>query len=279
MPVLARIILFGTLALATIACSQGPAPLAVVANAPGTFDAGEPQRLMVALVEVETSSYLASPDLEAEAILTTPGGEEVGMATEFVWTVPNEVGIYLVRATFDEPGTWWVKLKASGLAESMRASFTVGEDTDPMPGIGDEAIAVETRTSADHELEEISTDPDPDPAFYTTSLDEAINNGQPSVIVFATPAFCVSQTCGPMLDQVKSVATDRAGTNFLHVEIYENAHTATAEDLQIDPAVSAWGLPSEPWVFVVDADGVVSARFEGTLAEGELEEALASVGA
>ena len=275
----ARIILFGAFALATISCSQGPAPLAVVANAPGTFDAGEPQRLMVALVEVETSSFLASPDLDAEAILTTPGGEVLQMVTEFVWTVPNEVGIYLVRATFDEPGTWWVKLKASGLAESMRASFIVGDDTDPMPGIGDEAIAAETRTSADHELEEISTDPDPDPAFYTTSIDEAISNGQPTVIVFATPAFCVSQTCGPMLDQVKAVAADRPGTNFLHVEIYENAHTATTDDLQIDPAVSAWGLPSEPWVFVVDADGVVRARFEGTLAEGELEEALASVGA
>ena len=249
----------------------------MVANAPGTFDAGEPQRLMVALVEADTSAFLAAPDLPAEAILVAPDGQELSTEADFVWTVPDEVGIYLIRATFDQAGTWWVKIKARGMTESMQSSFIVGEDEDPMPGVGDPAISAETRTTADYELDELSTDPDPDPDFYTTSLDQAIASGQPTVIVFATPAFCVSQTCGPMLDQVKAVAQEHPGTNFLHVEIYENAHTATATDLQIDPAVTAWGLPSEPWVFVVDENGVVSARFEGTLQEGELEAALAGV--
>lgn len=274
MPRRTILLLFG---VAAFACSQGAAPLAVVANAPGTFDAGEPQRLMVTLVEADTSEFLAAPDRVAEAILVAPDGQELSTGADFVWTVPDEVGIYLIRATFDQAGTWWVKIKARGLSESMQSSFIVGEDDDPMPGIGDPAIPAETRTTADHELDELSTDPDPDPDFYTTSLDQAVTSGEPSVIVFATPAFCVSQTCGPMLDQVKAVAQDHPDTNFLHVEIYENAHTATADNLQIDPAVTAWGLPSEPWVFVVDGNGVVSARFEGTLQEGELEAALAEV--
>lgn len=234
---------------------------------------------MIALVDESTSEYLGSPDVPADATLTAPDGQELGAEASFVWTVPNEVGIYLIPTTFEQAGTWWVTLKASGMAESMQASFIVGEGIDPMPGVGDPAISVATRTSADHPIEELSTDDEPEPSFYTTSLDVALTSGEPTVVVFATPAFCVSQTCGPMLDHVKAVASAHPDATYVHVEIYENAHIATADNLQLDPAVTAWGLPSEPWVFVVDRNGMVAARFEGVLAEGELEEALSAVGA
>ena len=260
------------------ACSRGPAPLAVVANAPGTFDVGEPQRLLVGLVDSETAAFLASPELETTGVLIAPDTTEQEVSTEFLWTVPDRVGIYLIRGTFDQEGTWWVKLRPQGMTESMQASFIVGDD-DPMPGIGDPAVAIETRTTAEHELEEISSDPDPDPSFYELSLDQALSNGRPTVVVFASPAFCTSQTCGPMLDQVEEVATEHPGANYLHVEIYENLDAETFEDLQISEAVTAWGLPSEPWVFVIDGQGRVSSRFEGALGEGEIEEALAAVGA
>ncbi|MGH9893208.1 MAG: TlpA family protein disulfide reductase, partial [bacterium] len=91
--------------------------------------------------------------------------------------------------------------------------------------------------------------------------------------------FCTSQACGPMLDQVEAIAREHPGVNFLHVEIYENLDAETAEDLQISEAVTAWGLPSEPWIFVMDNEGNVSSRFEGALRQGEIEEALAAVGA
>lgn len=260
------------------ACSRGPAPLAVVANAPGTFDVGEPQRLLVGLVDSETAAFLASPDLEATGVLIAPDTTEREVSAEFLWTVPDRVGIYLIRDTFDQEGTWWVKLRPQGMTESMQASFIVGND-DPMPGIGDQAVSIETRTTAEHQLSEISSDPDPDPSFYELSLDQALSNGQPTVVVFASPAFCTSQTCGPMLDQVENVADQYPGVNFLHVEIYENLDAETFEDLRISEAVSAWGLPSEPWVFVMDSQGTVSSRFEGALGDGEIEEALAKVGA
>jgi hypothetical protein len=260
------------------ACSRGPAPLAIVANAPGTFDVGEPQRLLVGLVDSETAEFLAKPDLRSSGVLIAPDSSEREVETEFLWTVPERVGIYLIRDTFDQEGTWWVKLRPSGLTESMQASFVVGSN-DPMPGVGDPAVAVATRTTADFDLAEISSDPDPDPAFYDLSLDEALANGKPTVVVFASPAFCTSQTCGPMLDQVEAVAPRHPGVNFLHVEIYENLDANTQSDLRITEAVIAWKLPSEPWVFVMDGDGTVAARFEGALKEGELEEALAALSA
>jgi hypothetical protein len=50
------------LALAALtACAAAEENLAVVANARGTFAVGDPQRLLVGLVDPETGQYLASP--------------------------------------------------------------------------------------------------------------------------------------------------------------------------------------------------------------------------
>jgi hypothetical protein len=82
-----------------------------------------------------------------------------------------------------------------------------------------------------------------------------------------------------MLDQVKAVTEAHPSANFLHVEIYENLDATSADELIIVPAVIAWGLPSEPWVFVIDSEGIVAARFEGAMMASELEAALEAVGA
>jgi hypothetical protein len=37
--------------------------------------------------------------------------------------------------------------------------------------------------------------------------------------------------------------------------------------------VQQWGLPSEPWVFVVGADGKIRSKFEGAVGLDELEQA------
>jgi predicted transcriptional regulator len=44
--------------------------------------------------------------------------------------------------------------------------------------------------------------------------------------------------------------------------------------LQAAPWTEAWGLPSEPYLVVLDAEGLVRATFEGAITEGELEDAL-----
>lgn len=62
--------------------------------------------------------------------------------------------------------------------------------------------------------------------------------------------------------------------NFLHVEVYKNLDASSREELELVEAVEAWELPSEPWTFLVDSDGVVSARFEGTVSADELTSAI-----
>lgn len=263
---------------AMTACAPAEENLAVVANAPGTFGVGQPQRLLVGLVERETSEFLASPEVPAIATLTAPDGAEDTAAAAFLWTIPDVRGIYRIDYTFGQEGQWWVRLNPSGFGPTPKTPFMVVPE-DPMPGPGEPAPAAATRTTADHPIAQISSDDEPNPAFYELSLDEALSNGQPTVVIFATPAFCVSQTCGPMLDQVKAASSTHPNANYVHIEIYENLDAATTDELRIVPAVTAWALPSEPWVFIVDATGTIAARFEGAMADDELEAALIAVGA
>ena len=65
-----------------------------------------------------------------------------------------------------------------------------------------------------------------------------------------------------------------ADVNWIHVEVYDNLNASTTDDLEVTQAVIEWGLPNEPWVFVVDRDGIVTERFEGVLDGAELEAAL-----
>lgn len=274
---MARIVTAATAALLLVvaACgSSDPAPLAVIANAPGTITINGPQRMLVGLLADDAES-LASEEHPAsiEVFVGEPDNVLGTVAAVFTPTIPGVRGLYRFSVTFLDPGTYGIVVKADGLPDSMPAFFTVTE-TGVVPQVGDPAPRSVTPTSPDRILAEITSDPEPEPSFYDLSVDEAVTNGTPAVIVFSTPAWCQTATCGPTLDFVKEVAGDHPDVDFVHVEVYENLDAESFEDLILVPAASEWGLPSEPWVFVVDATGNVSASFEGAIAPEELRAAL-----
>jgi hypothetical protein len=127
---------------------------------------------------------------------------------------------------------------------------------------------------ATFDFEELTTDPSPDPAFYEVSLADALAAGDPTVLVFSTPAYCQTAACGPLLDHVKEIAPDHPGVTFIHVEVYTGLTDPDfAPDAQhLAPAVGPewYNLPSEPWVFVIDENGVITGRFEGVMDPAEL---------
>jgi hypothetical protein len=193
---------------------------------------------------------------------------------EFIETIPGERGLYKTTATFDSAGRWGaeVSVAGDGLDETVNAAFDVAE-SGTTPAIGDPAPPSDSLTADDvAELSEITTDPEPDATLYELSIEDALKQRKPFVVVFSTPKFCTSQVCGPTLNIVKSVAADLPKVRFIHVEVYKNLDDPS--NLLPVPAVSEWGLPSEPWVFVVDARGLVAAKYEGTVTGGELAEAL-----
>lgn len=230
------------------------------------------ERLLVAVAD-DAGARLPSPTIPV-TISVWPEGDEAAaqaVAGTFTWVIPDVSGLYRATFDFDRPGTWIVRLTPEEGDPLEAFPVTVSADH-PVPAVGEPAPQSDTPTADDAPLSEITTDPEPDPRFYALSVAEAVSNGRPTVIVFATPKFCQTAVCGPTLDLVKEVVADHPDVDFVHVEIYTNLDDA--QNLELVPAVVEWGLPTEPWVFVVDAEGNIAARFEGVVTPEEIAAAL-----
>ena len=238
-------------------------------------------RFLVGLLD-DKDAPVANPKIDMHISFYDLGESAEAPVSEtdmrFIWIQRPYQGIYVGEAEFDAPGKWGaeVTITGDGADERLRAGFQV-EARATTPAIGDPAPSVDTPTAADvnGRLSKISTDPKPDPDFYELSVDQAISAESPFVVAFATPKFCASQTCGPTLQIVKEVADDFPKVNFLHVEPYELPAEAT--NLEPVRSVTEWGLPTEPWVFVVDGRGNVAAKFEGAISVPELGRALSEL--
>jgi hypothetical protein len=57
---------------------------------------------------------------------------------------------------------------------------------------------------------------------------------------------------------------------FIHAEVYRNNDPGQGYNRWM----REWGLESEPWIFLVGADGRISAKFEGAVSVRELRAAV-----
>ena len=112
-------------------------------------------------------------------------------------------------------------------------------------------------------------------AHRSTQYCNALAARKPFVLSFATPQFCQTRVCGPVVDVVSAVRRELAGsgTRFIHVEIYRDNDPAKGTNRW----VKEWNLQSEPFTFVVDRTGVVRTRLEGAFSPAELERAVGEV--
>lgn len=247
-----------------------------------------PIRLLVNLLDDSNASVAAADrpvTLNLYDLAADPAQPAVTAQATYMTTIPALPGLYRATVNFNAPGAWGLEAittETDGTHRTGRTIFDVRE-TGTTPALGASVPASDTPTATDAAgIAAISTDDDSDPDFYTTSVADALAAHEPFVLVFATPAFCQSATCGPTLDVVKQVAADyKDRLTFIHVEPYQLQMTdghlqpvLTSENLPITvPAVDEWGLPTEPYVFVVDGAGKVSAKFEGIAAEDEMRAA------
>ena len=184
-------------------------------------------------------------------------------------------GVYVAQVRFPRPGPWGIEVLArqgDGTVEAAR--FTVealAAGHAPMPG----TPAPRSRNLVVTDVADLrtidSSDP-PDPRLHQQRIADAIIQGKPQVIVFATPKYCTSRVCGPIVDVVRTLIPlygDRVV--FIHQEIWQ------AGTQKFAPTVEEWNLRSEPWIFVVDGAGIVRAKFEGLTTRREVEAALRRV--
>ena len=269
------------------------APALVPVLVTNAIGCGKSRILMLYLDK--TNRPASAPDRTVKAafynLARDPNKAVATVDGSFVWTIENERGMYVLDVDLPEAGTWGAEFttEAPGsAAETVRLTFDV-RDSLPTVQVGQAAPASKTPTAADvgGDLAKLSTDPKPDPAFYQTSVADALAAHKPFMLVFATPKFCTSQQCGPTLDHFKPIAAANPGVTFINVEPYQLKLVDGAlqpaldanNQLQATDVTDQWGLLSEPWIFAVDRNGVVQGSYEVTITPAELDAILPVISA
>jgi hypothetical protein len=206
-----------------------------------------------------------------------PGGPRI--------TAPDEArGVYQASdVVFDRAGFWTATVTAdidgSG-PQTAQTTFQVLEHPQ-LPAPGDRAQPTENLTVASDAPEAAidsraaTTGKIPDPGLHRTTIAQAIAEGRPALVVFATPVYCVSRFCGPVTDMVQELShryRDRA--EFIHVEIWEDFQNQALNQAAIDWLLLPSGDLSEPWLFLIGADGRIVDRWSALWSEREVARAL-----
>ena len=288
--------------LAACGATQAPTPIpgksvAPASGAPvilpipitGAFRVGD-NRVVFTLTDSSGQRQVAAPDRTLAIGYHGPNGETIASAPQaFIWAIEGVNGVYVGHTTFPSAGQWTADFTTAApgtTAQTTSFSFDVRDKVEVVSP-GDPAPSVDTPTLADvgGDVAKISTDTTPVKRFYETSEADALAAKKPFVLIFATPKFCKSTVCGPTLDKLKPVAAAHPEMTFINVEPYKLQLT----DGQLQPvldaqnglvpadATNAFRLSSEPYVFVVGADGKVSASFELVFSPEEIESAIKAV--
>jgi hypothetical protein len=220
--------------------------------------------------EADTRSVVVQESAEEEHGDGTPHLESGGL-----------VGVYVTNVAFDAPGTWGVEVDATVDGQERdpaRVQFDVLEKAST-PAVGDPAPrSVQTVLRDVDDISEIDSSNPPRTAMHQMTIAEAIDSGRPTVVAFATPAFCQSRVCGPMMDTVVDPLFERYGdrVNFVHVEPYVLEKARQGEFVPV-AAAEEWGLQTEPWLFVIDSNGKVAGKYEAIVAIDEVEPVIQQV--
>jgi len=188
-------------------------------------------------------------------------------------------GVYVTRVSFDSPGDWGVEVAVTldgSELDPIPFRFNVLDET-LEPAIGDPIPASRQLTLADvGDVTEIDSSFPSRPQMHEVTVADALATGKPLVVAFATPTFCESRTCGPVMDTVMDPLYEKYGDEavFIHIEPFRLKELRDGTGRIPVEATGEWALQTEPWVFVIDREGKVAAKFEGITALDEVEEAL-----
>ena len=187
-------------------------------------------------------------------------------------------GVYVVDpVTLPKPGPWAAQFQVSGIEGSpLVRTVTFVVDAEPTaPGLGERVPA--TRNATIHDVEsfaDLSTREVAD-HMHELSVAQALGTGRPFVVLFSSPQFCVSAMCGPITNEIAAVSEQFLGrADVIHIEPWDLDAARNEGRLVRSAEMAEWRLVTEPWTFVVGADGRVARRFEGLVTREEVAAAL-----
>jgi len=225
-------------------------------------------------VEAPRARVWVGPSLDSPPTISTEATlESIGIPGKSESAAGGITRIYVARFTVSKPGKYTLVAEPDGAKIQGIATLQVARKPQA-PGVGDRAIASRTPTlsSAHGDLAALTTENPPDRTLLRYSVADSLAAHAPFVLVFATPKFCQTRTCGPVVDVAEAVQRRFAGSGvrFIHVEIYTDNNPAQGYNRW----VKEWRLPTEPWVFLVGRDGRIEQRFEGSVSVAELTAAV-----
>ena len=185
------------------------------------------------------------------------------------------VAVYGAHVDFARRGRYSVLAatkRSDGTLTGATGEVTVfTQDADPIPEVGEKAPIVHTDTlaSAKGDVKKIDTR-DPPSDMHKVDFADVVGK-KPVALLFATPQLCSSRVCGPVTDialQMESKYGDRM--TFIHQEVYVDNTVSKG----LREPLKRFNLPSEPWLFVVDRTGTITARLEGSIGVKQFEAAV-----
>ena len=303
-----------TLGVLAAACSSDDQPPATGSSGGGSqlsaimasvdLYAGDPQRVAIGLVMPDNhfvsfgSVDVAFSMIGSAAQATSPQPGPTAEATFVptfgmqdrangpVVTSPDEGrGVYEADdVVFDTAGFWVAEVTADieGMGtQTAQASFAV-QERPQLPAPGDEAMKTENLTVHSKGVPKAAIDSRagntgkiPDPELHEWTIAQAIDQGRPALVVFATPVFCISRFCGPVVNMVEDLARryqDRAV--FIHVEIWKDYQNKVLNDAPKQWLQMPNGDLTEPWLFLIGADGTIADRWSSMWSEREVADEL-----
>jgi hypothetical protein len=179
--------------------------------------------------------------------------------------------IYVARLRIPRPGRYWLATQPAGARIQAVGVLDVAAHSGSR-AVGARAPRSATPTLATARARSITTSRPPDLALLRYSIAGSLAAHNPFVVTFATPKFCTSRVCGPVVDVLEAVRRrfERRGVRFIHVEVFRNNDPQRGYNRWM----RQWGLRTEPWVFLVGRDGLVKAKFEGSVSASGLTAAI-----
>ncbi|HEY8738001.1 MAG TPA: hypothetical protein VIO62_13260 [Candidatus Dormibacteraeota bacterium] len=264
-------------ACATPGGSAAPEPTSSLGALPAAmeFVVGE-QRVPVGILDHNTPVSDATVHLRSFYLGSGGAAYKGESAAPFKGDGLGGVGAYAGHLTFDTPGNWRLDITASRPdGEHSVLHLPISVLAKPIvPGVGQQAPLSNNPTATTvSDVSLIDTGQPPDD-MHQLSIAQAIAEHRPTLVVFASPAFCTSATCGPEVKVVQSLEpVYRNRLTFIHVEIYTN-YKPDPSKKQAAPTVLEWRLQTEPWIFLIDATGTIRTRFEGPTGADEVKAAI-----
>ena len=173
------------------------------------------------------------------------------------------------HTSFTEPGAYDAVARIDGQEATLTFELVPPERV-AIPQAGDALIPVDTPTTDDHRGVEPICTRQPECSLHDVTLTEALGEGRPVALLIATPAYCQTAACGPVLDVVLTAGGAYADrVRLVHAEVYTDGTIATPA-----PVVSTYQLTFEPCLFLADASGTIVERLDVLFDEVEVAASL-----